>query len=275
MSIHCVDPYVKTAFDSALKFFGQVTFTVLDNGGTPFSVQVIRFTKAGRESNTLDAIIRPLKDYDMLAEMKAKTPKPGVTIETDMKHPFADSPVIHISKFTDLYLGSGTYDDFYDKSYSHFAGNTCLFVKRADRDETGPDICVSVASHVYMFSLQPDDSIFNLYSTVGNSAVPYGFIESKEGYYLVGSFNCIQDKVQFVPKKTNNMSRNTNYFLNEVWPALQCYDSRRGAPFGIPETIEAVDLFAKVDRKGLLIRTPVSELKKRRKNAKPTMVLKN
>jgi hypothetical protein len=41
------------------------------------------------------------------------------------------------------------------------------------------------------------------------------------------------------------------------------------------ETIEAVDLFAKVDRKGLLIRTPVSILKERRKNAKPTMVLKN
>lgn len=48
----------------------------------------------------------------------------------------------------------------------------------------------SVASSICTFSLQPRERVVKFMSAVGNSDVPYGYLETSRGVYAVSSFNC-------------------------------------------------------------------------------------
>jgi len=50
--------------------------------------------------------------------------------------------------------------------------------------------CISVASGISSFTLKKNEYVIRYISTVGNSAVPYGYIQTNLGYYALASFNC-------------------------------------------------------------------------------------
>jgi hypothetical protein len=165
MSIHCESSKVKTVVENALSVFQNFTFHVLDNGGHPFRVEL---TTQRDLQKKLRARVIPIKyDYD--------------EDDNDIAY-FLYTKALVFSDLESVWLGSGSYYDVNDTSYGHYAGNTCLLVK-------GQTV-VSVAASVDTFQLPKNDSITHYVCTVGNSAVPVGYIQTKRGVYTLQATNC-------------------------------------------------------------------------------------
>jgi len=62
-------------------------------------------------------------------------------------------------------------------SYPYFTGNTALLVQN--------ELCTSLASDIRQFRLAKNEEVINYVSTVGNSSVPYGWIERQEDIMLL------------------------------------------------------------------------------------------
>jgi hypothetical protein len=140
-------------------------FLVLDNGAQPFRVSI-----EGEK-----VVIGDNSMFDMDGEF------PREDKYLNFKIP--------VENVDEIWLGCGEYDDYYNPS-PEFFGNTVLLVVGQR--------CISVASEIIEFRLSEGEHVTRYISTVGNSAVPYGWIETTLGYYALPSFNCV-DNVLFLP----------------------------------------------------------------------------
>lgn len=82
----------------------------------------------------------------------------------------------------EIWLGSGEYDNVNSRRASHFDGNTILFRKGRD--------CYWVGLEMVCFELNEGEKLVSFRSTVGNSCVPYGWIETNTHYLGLESFTC-------------------------------------------------------------------------------------
>jgi len=136
----------------------------LDNGAQPFKV-VLRYENGKVNATFSDNTSVPDKWGESFARQ-------------DKFNGFSK----RIPDVDEIWLGCGSYDDVYDKSNKWYIGNTALLVKGQQ--------CISLASTINQFKLSKGEKITNYISTVGNNAVPYGWIETTKGYYALASFNC-------------------------------------------------------------------------------------
>lgn len=138
--------------------------TVLDNGGKPYRVIVETAPSAPRE--LVVAIV-------------------CVTGDSGRKL----GAVVRIDAPDAIWYGSGSYNkkqnvDDMDGPRQHYTGNTVLIVK-------GRTLTLA-ARHVSRFQLRGGERVTRYVSTVGNSAVPYGYIETTLGIHAVDDNNCQQ-----------------------------------------------------------------------------------
>lgn len=87
------------------------------------------------------------------------------------------------------WFGSGNDGDTEDFDEETF-GNVVLLV-------TSSGLCTVVSTHLEVFQLDRNERVKRFVSTVGSGGVPYGFIQTTKGTYMLGSFNCT---TAFVPK---------------------------------------------------------------------------
>jgi hypothetical protein len=135
---------------------GRVVLETVDNAGSPFLVVVC----INDETKKLDVVIVCTDSYG--------------TRKFGKSHVVCDADAV--------WVGCGVYD----KKGPQFVGNTVLIVhgKRM----------TSVSSNVYTFDLlHNDDDVVKYVSRVGNSSVPYGWIETNHGIYATDGFNCLDD----------------------------------------------------------------------------------
>jgi len=177
------DPKVAKIFRDKLEK-GEFSFTVLDNGGKPFRVIV-------KKNNT--------------GKLKVKLTDNTVNSKYPRKDKFKAFVKV-IDDVDTIWLGSGTYNNYFNRSEEHYLGNTALLTKN--------NTCISVASYITEFNLSNGEYVTRYISSVGNSAVPYGWIETNYGYYAIDSFNC---DTGFLSKKyiTKESLENIN---------LKCWD---------------------------------------------------
>lgn len=157
--IRAADKKVERRLNEELYRVGFVTLTTTDNGGRPFQVTVCE--------NADDGIDVVVLCKDAYAHQKF-----GKTLT--------------LRGVDRVWVGCGEYG----KPGDSFVGNTVLL--------TQGNKCTSVASAVLTFSIGKTDNIVRYVSTMGNSAVPYGWIETSKGLFATSSFNCVQEK-----KKSN------------------------------------------------------------------------
>lgn len=163
--IHSEDNDIVQHFENSLRKNGKMQFKILDNGGEPFKVTLF---KDGDKLNVTisDNTDKPVNPGDDIYPRKDKYLGFSKTIEN----------------IDQIWVGCGSYDNVNDRSYPHYMGNTALIVKGK--------VCTSLASSISRFELAQNEHITRYVSTVGNSAVPYGWIETNKGYYALSSFNC-------------------------------------------------------------------------------------
>ena len=103
----------------------------------------------------------------------------------EVKIRFAETADEYV-KFDDVgvvWLGCGAANDVNDKTYKHYIANTALVV-------SGNTAAVIGGCGVYSFELLPGEKVIKYYSTVGNSATPYGYTETNRRVIGVESNNC-------------------------------------------------------------------------------------
>lgn len=160
MSIHCEDDFVQRFIQASLKLVGHFAFDVLRNGGHPFRVHIESVRNKG-----LYVQVTKLIETESGQTSYGQTLRFGPLQEPDS-----------------LWFGSGSYDNVSDRTFTHFVGNTFAFQKKSE--------VIVVATLVESFNLKSGESIQRYVSTVGNSAVPYGYIQTNRGIYVLESFNC-------------------------------------------------------------------------------------
>lgn len=165
---------------------GDNAFYTLNNGGRVFEVNI---------------------DYDGPTEGQLNI-NVGLIVDSG-QNDFKIKKLFSIKNVDALYVGSGSYDDPKDLDLSN-TGNTCLIVK----GHTAISLC---NRWIHKFSLFKDDPIVKYFSTVNNSGVPYGYVETKHGYFFIPGMNCVND-LMYMPKK---------YATEEVQSNLECIDERR------------------------------------------------
>lgn len=160
--LRAANPRVEKRFNDKLVKHGRVSKATLDNGGRPYMVIVI--DKDDDETNKLDVVVVCI-DGDEGREGRVL----GKTMT------FRDVDCV--------WFGCGEYGDVNEKR----VGNTVLITK----EEGTRQVCTSVAGSVIQFTLKDNERVSKYVSTVGNSAVPYGWIETDRGVYALDSFNCL------------------------------------------------------------------------------------
>jgi len=161
--IYAAEPEIVEAIKGQLQI-GRIYFQVLDNGGEPFRVTL---SQAGRgDKAQLNVEIQD--NYPLDDEYAVR---PGL---------FAGGS-LSLVDVDQVWLGSG-YDGRVLDDPEATIGNTALIVK-------GNEV-MWVGSSVSVFQLQKGERIVNFVSTVGNSAVPYGYIETNLNYYGFYHFTC-------------------------------------------------------------------------------------
>lgn len=108
-----------------------------------------------------------------------------VEIQNRMVHVFSENKkreLLHVQNFDSLWLGCGTYDDPFDMSRPHYPGNTVLIQKQ--------HTCHLVGTQIVKFALHQNEHIKFFVSTVGNAAVPYGFLITNQRLIIHQSNNC-------------------------------------------------------------------------------------
>lgn len=158
--IHAEDPKVAKMYERQLRDKGAATFTVLDNGGAPFKLRIKPQRNGLFKVTVSDNYVR------------SEYPREDKWAGFSMDFPDVEQ----------VWVGSGSYDDPYDRSHKHYAGNTALLIQG--------NVATSIAAAIMEFKLAKGEKVTRYYSTVGNSAVPYGWIETNDGYYALGTFNC-------------------------------------------------------------------------------------
>lgn len=173
--IFCINPAVITQFTNMLNTKGLVSFPTLDNGGQPFRISV------KLQSNKIASKLK--------VQITDNTTKDGYP----RKDSFLNFKMV-FENVGQLWLGAGSYDDYYDTSAKHYTGNTVLLVIG--------NKCISVSSSIIEFYLHDGEYITKYISTVGNSAVPYGWIETNLAYIAIGSFNCVNiNHISYLPRR--------------------------------------------------------------------------
>jgi hypothetical protein len=180
--IYAEDHRVIDEFENDLRIHGHKTFYVLDNGGKPFKVDIIK--RRGR----LDVTYCDNESDD----------DPRV----DRYVGFSTT----IKDVDEVWIGCGTYKNVYDMSFKHYIGNTAMVRKGL--------VCTSLASSVCEFKLDINERITRYVSTVGNSAVPYGWMQTNKGYYALESFTCMSG---FIPIGAFDESQLPDIFVLNCW----------------------------------------------------------
>lgn len=185
--IFAEDNDVVQLFENSLRDKGQITFSVLDNGAHPFKVLLFK------NGDKLNVTVSDNTDKPVGGE---------IYLRKDKYLGFSKT----IENIDQIWIGCGAYDNVYDKSANHYIGNTALIVK--------DNVCTSIASVIYRFELSLDEHITKYVSTVGNSAVPYGWIQTNKGYYALTSFNCLSG---FLPNSEVDESKLDGVFELGCW----------------------------------------------------------
>ena len=176
-AIHINVPGLARNIQQEVVHGGSFTFATLDNGNQPFRLTLFPFfIKLGDNSHEKD--------------------------DTGLSYPRTDRYTgfsIDIKRMSDIWIGTGTYDDESDLTHCRYFGSSALIVIPSRRSSKGALVLV-ISSDVSAFTLDPGESVVNFVSTVGNSAVPYGWIETTKGKYFVQSFNCTSG---FIPSSVN------------------------------------------------------------------------
>jgi len=73
-----------------------------------------------------------------------------------------------------IWIGCGSYEDVNDTSEDFFTGNSALVIKGST--------CTIIGSDVISFELLNNEKVIYYQSTVGNSGVPYGYVETNLRY---------------------------------------------------------------------------------------------
>lgn len=133
--------------------------TVLDNGGEPFAFMILSHSNTSGREVAL--------------------------IETQ------GGNVFHRFMAKEIWLGSGADEDTQDLSMDHFKCNTVLFVQ--DR------ICIWLGRDCQQFQLDPNEQIVRFVSWVGNSCVPYGWIETSTSYIGLDGLSCDSYRIKKTP----------------------------------------------------------------------------
>lgn len=154
--IQAEDERVRASIMGDLKLGFNVITRVWDNGGHPFHISIRR-----GEGGKVDADILCVEEFEKKRRRFGKM----------YRMRGADS----------VWYGCGSYAGP-EKNYKEYMGNTMLIV----RGRT----CVSVASEVRQFTLRKDEEVTRYVSIVKNAGVPYGYIETTHGIYVLDSFNC-------------------------------------------------------------------------------------
>jgi hypothetical protein len=160
-----------------------VDFNVLDNGAHPFKIRIDE--KVTLSDNTM--------------------------LDNDGEFPREDKYAnfsLLFDNIKTIWLGCGEYDDYYNMD-SYFMGNTALLING--------QTCISVASEIIEFKLSEGEKVTRYISTVGNSGVPYGWIETNLGYYALSSFNCV-DGVLFLSNKFEIDEKKMNCWETKTYP---------------------------------------------------------
>lgn len=89
--------------------------------------------------------------------------------------------LLEVARASSVWVGQGEYHNW-DSLDADCFGNTALIV----RGRTA----WSVASDIRTFTLAARERVVEYVSSVGNSSVPYGFIRTSRGVYVLESFNC-------------------------------------------------------------------------------------
>jgi len=185
------DPEVAKIFTERLEK-GKFSFTTLDNGAEPFRITV--------EKNNTGKLKVILSDNTFGKEYPREDKFKRFNILLD--------------DVDTIWLGSGSYENYFDRSEEQYLGNTALLVKG--------NTCISVARDIEEFTLSDNERVTRYISSVGNSAVPYGWIETNLGYYALESFNC---DTGFLPKKYVVME-NIEHF--ECWGEGEPFNRKQG-----------------------------------------------
>lgn len=189
---HSADPKVSALYESILQKEGKISFPTLDNGGQPLLVTVKR---VGNQRVDVVLSDNTLNNQDEDGETYPRS---------DEYRGF----IYGIEDVDQVWVGSGSYNDVFDRSAEHFLGNTALIVKDQD--------AVSVSREIVAFQFKPGERVTAYISTVGNSAVAYGWIETTHGYYVLSGFNCVDG---FLPKEKVDI----NKLKDGKW-SLSCWE---------------------------------------------------
>ncbi len=151
---------------------GHLSFTTLNNGDNPFRV-TLRPSSISITDNSEDYMDDSMEE-----------PEPRQDGFRGLK--------IKIKTASEIWIGSGSYNNYQDLKYPHFFGPSALIVipheKCGNRDYG--DLVIVVTGNVTSFRLEHGERITRFISTVQNSATAYGWIESTRGKYFLESFNC-------------------------------------------------------------------------------------
>lgn len=159
IKIFAADKSIVRRIENAIKTKGEFVFKTMDNGGQPHKV-VINDNKVIFMDNSDD----PRSGYD--------------SVRNDKFQGF----VKVVQNPDEIWIGTGADENVLDKSSKRFLGNTALVIKG--------NTATSLASSIHTFELSDGEHVTSYTSTVGNSGVPYGWIETNKGYYALKSFNC-------------------------------------------------------------------------------------
>jgi hypothetical protein len=170
-SIQTSLPSVTKAVQQQIVKGGHVTFATLDNGGEPFRLTLFpSYIQLRDNSDEMD-------DDDDDENHSRGDGFSGFSI--DIKHA------------SEIWIGTGAQDDVTDLTYAHYFGSAALIIipSRLPKKNKG-DLVLVVSSNVSAFTLDVGERVVRFVSTVGNSAVSYGWIETTKGKYFLKSFNC-------------------------------------------------------------------------------------
>lgn len=139
-------------------------FKIIDNGFEAFDVRIVRRDK--------DILVDVTVNLDDENEDVGFVPR--------YKHLF------RLGEVDSIWLGCG----HYGKPGPEDVGNSILVVKG--------DVCTHIGPTISEFKLRKGEYITNFISTLGNSAVVYGYIQSNLGFYGLHSFTC---ETGYIPLK--------------------------------------------------------------------------
>ena len=175
---------------------GYSTFRTLDNGGHPFR----------------------LKLYPDSIQLRDNSNEKDEDGEANPREDRFTGFSVDIKRASEIWIGTGAGPDVTDLTYPHYFGSSAIIVVpsmfRLSKKPRG-DLIIVVSSDVSVFSLTPGESVVRFVSTVGNSAVPYGWIETTKGKYFIESFNCASG---FVPL---SMRVESPFCIEDSQPGLQ------------------------------------------------------